>query len=71
MMKQAQEPPREQRFDLQQMLRELAVEVASGGVPMSLAPTMPPRPTVSPAGGERAPEAHGASPQIQPDQDHG
>lgn len=63
MMEQAQEPPREQRFDLQQMLRELAVEVASGEVPM------PPRPAGFLAGREPAQAAHGVSPQRQQGQD--
>ncbi|QBK05049.1 hypothetical protein DW355_09940 [Hylemonella gracilis] len=34
MMEQPQAPPREQRFDLQQMLRELAFETAGGSTPM-------------------------------------
>lgn len=65
-MEQAQEPPREQRFDLQQMLRELAVEAACGDLP---APS--PRPAGFLAGREHAHAAHGVSPQGQQGEDRG
>lgn len=64
-MEQTQEPVGEPRFDLQQMLRELAVELAGGGAATPLCPSPS-------AGCDAGPApARQAMPEIVPGDGHG